>query len=132
MNGSSRGVGRMVTDAVADFQTIVRQQIDLAVAELKQSARHALIGSILLVGALLVLSIALLLLIIAVGFGIAAFGVPYWAAFLLDSLIFVVIAVIMLLIAKSNASKVKAPTAAADNMQKSINEITATITGADN
>lgn len=129
---NNRRFGEVLTEAIADLQTLIRQEIDLAVAELKVSGKNALMGSILLLGALFILSIAGLLVIISVALGIAALGVPLWLAFLLDALIFVLIAAVMLLIAKSRASKVKAPTRAADNLQRAVNDITETVTGAGN
>ena len=129
---NNRRFGEVLTEAIADLQTLIRQEIDLAVSELKVSGKNALMGSILLLGALFILSIAGLLVIISVALGIAALGVPLWLAFLLDALIFVLIAAVMLLIAKSRASKVKAPTRAADNLQRAVNDITETVTGAGN
>lgn len=122
-----RSFGQLITDTVADFQRLVRQEIDLAVAELKVSGRNALMGSILLISALGVLSVAGLLIIVSIALGINALGVPLWLAFLLDALLFVLIAAVMLLIAKNKASKVKAPTRAADNLERAVNEITESI-----
>ena len=127
----NRSFGELVTQVVADFQALVRQEIDLAVAELKVSGRNALMGSILLISALGILSIAGLLLIIATALGIAAFGVPLWLAFLLDSLLWALIAAVLLLIAKSKASKVKAPKLAGDSFERAVNDITASIANLD-
>jgi membrane protein implicated in regulation of membrane protease activity len=106
----------------------VRQSIDLAVAELKESSRRALMSSIYVIAALLLLIVAGLLFVISLAFVLAALGVPTWLAFMLDALLFVVVAGVLLLLAKKNASKIKAPTAAADAAEKYINEITETIT----
>lgn len=125
---SGRSFGELITETVADFQRLVRQEIDLAVAELKVSGRNALMGSILLLSALFILSIAGLLLIITVALGINALGVPLWLSFLIDTLIFTLIAGVLLLIAKSKASKVKAPSVAADNFEKAVNDITESVT----
>lgn len=129
---NNRRFGEVLTAAIADLQTLIRQEIDLAVAELKVSGKNALLGSILLFGALFVLSIAGLLVIISVALGIAELGVPLWLAFLLDALIFLIVALVMLLVAKSKAKKVKAPSVAADNLQRAVNEITETVTGSGN
>jgi hypothetical protein len=125
---SSKRFGELITQAVADIQTLVRQSIDLAVAELKESSRRALMSSIYVIAALLLLIVAGLLFVISLAFVLAALGVPTWLAFMLDALLFVVVAGVLLLLAKKNASKIKAPTAAADAAEKSINEITETIT----
>lgn len=125
---SSKRFGELITQAVADIQTLVRQSIDLAVAELKESSRRALMSSIYVIAALLLFIVAGLLFVISLAFVLAALGVPTWLAFMLDALLFVIVAGVLLLLAKKNASKIKAPTAAADAAEKSINEITETIT----
>ncbi len=123
--------GELVAQSIADIQTLIRNQIDLAVAELKESGRRALRSSIFLITALGFFAISGLLLIIAIAFGLAEFGIPTWLAFVIDAGIFMLIAVILLLLAKSNASKVKAPTKAADAFEKSVNSITAAVTRTD-
>jgi len=125
---SNKKLGQLITETVADIQTLIRQQIDLTVSELKESSKRALLSSIYLIAALFILGIAGLLLIIAVAFGFVALGLAPWLAFICDAGIFVVIAVFLLLMAKRNASKVKGPKLAMDNAQKSINELTQTLT----
>lgn len=124
---NTKRFGELVTEAIADVQTLVRQSIDLAVAELKESGKRALFASIYVVAALGLLSIAGLLLIISVAFGFVALGVPAWLAFILDALIFIIAAGVLLLLAKKNGEKIKAPTAAADAAEKSINQVTETL-----
>lgn len=123
--------GELVAQSIADIQSLIRNQIDLAVAELKESGRRALRSSIFLVTALGFFSISGLLLIIALAFGLTEFGIPTWLAFVIDAAVFMLIAIILLLLAKSNAKKVKAPTKAADSLEKSINSITAAVTRTD-
>jgi uncharacterized membrane protein YqjE len=118
-----KSLGQIVVELIADIQVLVRQQIDLAVAELKESGRRLLRSSILLIAGLSILSISGLLVIISVAYGFVALGLPEWAAFLLDAGVFAAVAIVLLLMAKSNAAKVKAPSNAADEAQKSINEI---------
>ncbi|MEN9711062.1 MAG: putative Actinobacterial Holin-X, holin superfamily [Actinomycetota bacterium] len=124
---NTKRFGELVTEAIADVQTLIRQSIDLAVAELKESGKRALFASIYVVAALGLLSIAGLLLIISVAFGFVALGVPAWLAFILDALIFIIAAGVLLLLAKKNGEKIKAPTAAADAAEKSINQVTETL-----
>ena len=123
--------GELVAQSIADIQSLIRNQIDLAVAELKESGRRALRSSIFLITALGFFSISGLLLIIALAFGLTEFGIPTWLAFVIDAGIFMLIAIILLLLSKSNAKKVKAPTKAADSLEKSINSITAAVTRTD-
>ncbi len=123
--------GELVAQSIADIQTLIRNQIDLAVAELKESGRRALRSSIFLITALMFFLVSGLLFIIAIAYGLAEFGIPTWLAFVIDAGLFMLIGVILLLLAKSNAKKVKAPTKAADSFEKSVNEITAAITRTD-
>lgn len=125
---NAKRFGELITEAIADVQTLVRQSIDLAVAELKESGKRALFASLYVVAALGLLSIAGLLIIISVAFVFVALGVPTWLAFILDALLFIAAAGVLLLLAKRNGQKVKAPTAAADAAEKSINQVTETLT----
>ncbi|MEY3278320.1 MAG: hypothetical protein RLZZ426_806 [Actinomycetota bacterium] len=126
--GNTKKLGQLISEAVADIQALIRQQIELTVAELKSSARHALMSSIFVILALVFLTISALLLIIALAFGFVALGLPAWLAFILDAVIFIVIAVVLLVFAKVNASKVKGPALAMQNAETSINSITTSLT----
>ena len=123
MSSEPKKLGQVVTELIADIQVLVRQQIDLAVAELKESGRRLLKSSILLIVAISVLMLSGLLAIISVAYVFVALGLPVWAGFLADAGLFAVVGVLLLLMAKSNASKIKAPTVAANEIQASINEI---------
>ena len=68
--------GELVAQSIADIQTLIRNQIDLAVAELKESGRRALRSSIFLITALGFFSLSGLLLVIAFAFGLTEFGFP--------------------------------------------------------
>lgn len=123
--------GELVAQSIADIQTLVRNQIDLAVAELKESGRRALRSSVFLITALGFFAISGLLLIIALAFGLTELGIPTWLAFVIDAGIFMLIAIILLLLAKSNAKKVKAPSKSMDSVEKTINDLTAAVTRTD-
>lgn len=126
-NGT-KSFGVLITEAIADIQVLVRQSIQLAVLELKESGRRALMASLLVVIAITLFLVSGLLLVIALAFGFIALGLPAWLAFVVDALLFITAGGVLLLIAKSNAEKVKAPTNAADSIETSINTITATVT----
>lgn len=123
-----RGLGLIITEAIADFQKLVRQQIDLTVAELKDSTKAALRSSVLVITAVTLFLVSALMIVVALGFGLAALGLPYWAAFLLDAGLFILAALVLLVIAKNQAAKVKMPTAAMDNIETSVNEVTESVT----
>lgn len=123
-----RGLGQIITEAIADLQRLVRQQIDLTVAELKDSTKAALRSSVLVITAITLFLVSALMLVVALGFGLAALGLPYWAAFLLDAGLFILAGLVLLVIAKNQASKVKMPRTAMDNLESSVNEVTESIT----
>jgi TRAP-type C4-dicarboxylate transport system permease small subunit len=125
---TQKGIGELITSVIADIQKIIRQQIDLAVAETKDSAKAALRASVLVITAITLFVVASLMVVVALGFGLAALGLPYWAAFLLDALIFILIGLLLLFIASRNAKKVKLPTQSMDNLETSVNKITESIT----
>lgn len=125
---STKKLGQLISEAVADIQALIRQQIELTVAELKSSARHALLSSVFVIMAMVFLTISALLLIIALAFGFVALGVPTWLAFVIDAGIFILIAALLLIFAKVNATKVKGPKLAMENAETSINSITSSIT----
>ena len=126
-NEKPKGLGELITAAVADVQRLVRQQIDLTVAEIKDSLKAALRSSVLVITAITLFLVASLMLVVALGFGLAALGLPYWLAFLLDGFIFIVAGLILLLIAKNQAAKVKMPVQAMDNLEASINQVTESV-----
>ena len=127
MSSENKSLGEVITELIADIQVLVRQQIELAVAELKESGRRLLRSSILLIAGLFVLSIAGLLAIISVAYVFVALGLPVWAGFLIDAGIFAVVGGFLLFLSFRNASKIKAPTAATNEVQASINEISETL-----
>ncbi len=123
MKDNESRLGVLVSAAIADFQQIVRDQIELAALELKRSAKRALRSSVAFVAALFLLSLAVLLLIFSAGFGLSALGIPTWLAFLILAGVFILAAGVLLLIAGRNAAKMSGPTRAADATQKTINGV---------
>lgn len=124
---NEKRLGTLIAEAIADLQSIIRNQIELAAAEIAQSAKRALRSSVSFVFALILLNIALLLLIIAFGFGMAALGVPTWLAFLILAGAFVLFAGLLLLFAGRNASKIKGPRLAMRSFERTNNDVAQTI-----
>ena len=124
---NEKRLGTLIAEAIADLQSIIRNQIELAAAEIAQSAKRALRSSVSFVFALILLNIALLLLIIAFGFGMAALGVPTWLAFLILAGAFVLFAGLLLLFAGRYASKIKGPRLAMRSFERTNNDVAQTI-----
>lgn len=123
MKDNETRLGVLIANAIADLQQIIRDQIELAAAELKRSLKHALRSSVTFVAALFLLSLAVLLLIIAAGFGLAALGLPTWLAFLILAGVFILVAGVLLLISGRNASRISGITLAADATQSTVNQV---------
>lgn len=127
MKEYDKGLGALIAGAIADLQSIIRNQIELAAAELKASAKRALRSSVSFIFALLLLVISVFLLIIAFGFGMAALGVPEWLAFLILAGAFILIAGVLLLFAGRNAAKITGPRLAARAWERTNNDVAQTI-----
>lgn len=132
MKDNEKRLGVLIATAIAQLQQIIRDQMELAALEIKRSAVRALRSSVSFLAALFLLSIAVLLLIISFGFGLAALGVPNWLAFLILAGVFILVAGILLLFAGRNASKIAGPTRAADATQTTINQVAEALARAKN
>ncbi len=126
MENESR-LGVLIASVIADVQQIIRSQVELASLEIARSLKRILRSSISLLAALFLLSLAVLLLIFAAGFGLAALGIPTWLAFLILAGVFILFAGILLLVAGRNASRISGPTRAADATQRTVNEVSEAI-----
>lgn len=99
----------LVSSAVQDLSTLVRDEIDLAKLELKESARHAGVGGGLLAGAALLGLLALILLSFAAVYGLVALGLHPALAFLIVAVVYLLIAGVLALVARRALSRVKGP-----------------------
>ncbi len=97
-NGSEPSVGDLVTQAVRDVTQLVRSELDLAKLELRDDIQRlglaaALGGVVAFTGCLV-----LVLLCIALAFGLVALGIYPWAAFLIVAGLCVLLAALAVLI----------------------------------
>jgi hypothetical protein len=76
-------VAALVNSALADSQSLVKQQIELAKSEIAHSAKRAASTSGLMIGAGVLALHAFLFLLFASAFGLVAAGLPAWAGFLI-------------------------------------------------
>lgn len=104
-------VGDLVSSAVADAQTLVRGQVELAVTELKANAKSAASGSALLIGAGTFGFLSFIFALVAAALGLAHAGLPDWAGFLIVGGILLLLAGILALVGRSRAKNVSAPIA---------------------
>jgi hypothetical protein len=100
-------VPRMILQAVEDFATIVKGEIDIAKKSLTTSVKKLGLGVGFIFTAFLLLNVSLLFLLIALAYGFIQLGLPGWISFLLVAAIMIAIALIFVLLAFNSFRKIK-------------------------
>lgn len=104
----SRSTGELIRDLSAQVRTLVRQELDLAKAELTEKGRHAGVGAGLLagaaVGALMMLGALTATLVLAL-----AEAMPAWAAALVVTALWGALAAALALIGRERLGDVGQP-----------------------
>ena len=100
-------VAKMILQAVEDFATIVKGEIDIAKKILNNSVKKIGSGIGLIITAFLLLNVSLLFLLIALAYGFIQWGIPSWASFLLGAAIMIALAIIFVLLALRSFRKVR-------------------------
>jgi uncharacterized membrane protein YqjE len=90
--GADQSLGDLVAQAAKDVSQLIRYEIDLAKTELKGDAQRVGIAVAGFGLAAFVACIVLILLSIALAFGLTALGIWDWAAFLIVAGLYVVLA----------------------------------------
>jgi hypothetical protein len=102
-------LGALFANASRDLSALVRSEVELAKAEIRQDVKQgakagAMFGAAAFLGVL-----ALILISIALAQGLVALGVVSWLAFLIVAVLFLVIAGLLGLVGKKAVSKVGPP-----------------------
>ena len=97
--GDGQSLGDLVALAAKDVSQLIRYEIDLAKTELRDDVQRIGLAGALGVVAAFVACLVLVLLSIALAFGLVALGIWDWAAFLIVAGAYVLFAVLMLGIA---------------------------------
>jgi len=97
--GDGQSLGDLVALAAKDVSQLIRYEIDLAKTELRGDVRRIGLAGALGGVAAFVACLVLVLLSIALGFGLIALGIWAWAAFLIVSGVYALFAVLVLGIA---------------------------------
>jgi len=100
-------VAKMMLQAVEDFVTIVKGEIDIAKKSLTNSVKKIGSGIGLIITAFLLLNVSLLFLLIALAYGFIQWGMQSWASFLLVAAIMIVLAIIFVLLAFRSFKRVR-------------------------
>jgi hypothetical protein len=103
-------LSELVAGATKDIQTLVRGEIQLAKAEVTGSVKNAGAGVGLGIGAFAFLLFAVLIFAMSASFGIAeGLDWPVWSGFAIVGLVLVLLAVLLVFLARRKVKKVKAP-----------------------
>ena len=97
--GDSQSLGDLVALAAKDVSQLIRYEIDLAKTELRDDVQRIGLAAALSGVAAFVACLVLVLLSIALAFGLVALGIWVWAAFLIVSGVYVLFAALVLGIA---------------------------------
>ena len=100
-------VPRMILQAVEDFATIVKGEIEIAKKSLTTSVKKLGLGIGFVITAFLLLNVSLLFLLIALAYGFIQIGLPGWVSFLLVAAIMIALAVICIFLAVRSFRKVR-------------------------
>jgi len=106
---TNRSLGQIFASITEDISALIRGEIALAKAEVRQSAQQAARGAGLIGAALFLATLAFLFLLVAAAYGIVAAGLPVWAGFLIVAGLLLLITAILAAIAVSHFKKVKGP-----------------------
>jgi hypothetical protein len=99
-------LGSLVSNVVRDAKTLLTAQVALTRTEVQQAGQQVAVVSVFGLIALGALTVAGLFGLVALALGLAALGLPEWAAFLVVTGVLVVIAIIAGVVAKVRSSKI--------------------------
>jgi hypothetical protein len=102
-----RTLGQLVSDATADVSALVRNEIELATAEIKSDLTNAGKGAGFFVGAGVLAAYGFVLALLAGAWGLVAAGLPEWAGHLIVGAVLFLIAAILGFIGYRNVKKVE-------------------------
>lgn len=100
-----RSLGELVAAATAQIEKLVKAEIALAKAEIKEDVKHAGIGAGMFGGAAFFGYFALVFLSVAAAFGISALGIALGWAFLVVGGAYLLLAVLLGLVGKFNLGR---------------------------
>jgi len=107
--GPDASLGDLVASITRDVHELVTGQVELAKAELRESAQAAGKTGGLFAGAGLFALLGLVFLLVTIAFGLVAAGLAPWAAFLIVTAGLLLAAGILAALGRSHSRSIKAP-----------------------
>lgn len=120
-SADQQSIGQLVTSAVGEVSHIVTAQVELAKAELRQSAKRGASAAILGVVAAVLGFLALVFLLLTLAYVLVQLGLPTWAGFGIVTLLLIIIVLVLAMVASKKIKGIKGP-------EKTIAEIETTKT----
>lgn len=102
-------LGALFVTASRDLSTLVRSEVELAKAEIKQDVKLGVKGGAMFGAAAFLGLLAIVLLSITIAEALAALGLPTWVAFLVVTVFYLLVAGVLVLVGKRAVSKVRPP-----------------------
>ncbi|MFZ1362774.1 MAG: phage holin family protein [Candidatus Nanopelagicales bacterium] len=121
-----QSIGQLVSTAVGEVSTLVSSQIELAKAELRQSAQKGMAAGIAGVIALILAFVLVFFVFLTIAFVIFIW-LPLWAAFLITTVLLLVLMGILGLIVKKKIEGIKAPEQTIESVQETKTELVAVV-----
>ena len=90
-----KSLGELVALTSANLTRLVKSEIELAKLELKGDAKRAALGGVLFGVAGVIACVVVILLSIAAAYGLVAAGIYHWAAFLIVSGAYILLAALL-------------------------------------
>jgi hypothetical protein len=108
-DGAEPSIGALVAEASRDLSTLLRAEVDLAKAEIKDEAKSAAKGGAMFGAAAFLGLLAVILLSAALAYGLMAFGIWTWLAFVIVALLYLLLAAVLVLVGRKAVSQVGPP-----------------------
>jgi len=104
--GDDPSLGQLVSGAIADVQTLVKDQIELTKVQISRSAKEAGSSIGLLVGAGVLGLIGFIFLLVTAAY-VLNLWLPLWASFLIVSVVVLIVSAVLALLGKKRIDKAK-------------------------
>lgn len=103
------GIVELVRSAAADTTELVKQQIELTKAEVKESVRTAGSSFALLAVGGVILCLGAIFLLVTIAYVLVQLGLPVWAGFGIVTLFLFIVGAVLVLVGRKQAKAVHGP-----------------------
>lgn len=121
-----QSIGQMLSTAVNETSNLVNSQIELAKAELRQSAQKGMAAGIAGIVALILASVMIVFIFLTIAF-VLFIWLPLWAAFGITTLLLLAMVAICGLIVKKKVEGIKGPEQTIESVQTTKEELVSAV-----